>query len=84
MNGRKVDRPSYPLRPGEVVELKQKSKKMALVEEGLARSPARPIFPYLEMDRENLKGKLVSIPERAQIPLEINEGLIMEYYTRYI
>ena len=84
VNGRKVDRPSYPLRPGEVVELKQKSKKMALVEEGLARSPARPIFPYLEMDRENLKGKLVSIPERAQIPLEINEGLIMEHYTRYI
>ena len=40
VNGRKVDRPSYPLRPGEMVELKQKSKKMALVEEGLARSPA--------------------------------------------
>ncbi len=84
VNGRKVDRPSYPLRPGEVVELKQKSKKMTLVEEGLARSPARPICPYLEMDRENLKGKLVSIPEGAQIPLEINEGLIMEHYTRYI
>ena len=84
LNGRKVDRPSYPLRPGEVVELKQKSKKMALVEEGLARSPTRPVFPYLELDRENLKGKLLSIPERAQIPLEINEGLIMEYYTRYI
>jgi ribosomal protein S4 len=36
------------------------------------------------MDRENLKGKLVSIPERAYIPLKINEGLIMEHYTRYI
>jgi small subunit ribosomal protein S4 len=84
VNGRKVDRPSYTLRPGEVVDLKEKSKKLITVEEGLARSPARPIFPYLEVDKENLKGKLTSVPERAQIPLEINEGLIMEHYTRYI
>jgi small subunit ribosomal protein S4 len=84
VNGRKVDRPSYALRPGEVVSIKEKSKKMPLVEEGLARSPARPLFPYLEVDKENLKGKLTSIPERTQIPLEVNEGLIIEHYTRYI
>ncbi len=84
VNGRKVDRPSYALRPGEVVELKEKSKKLIIVEEGLARSPARPILPYLEVDKENLKGKLTSVPERAQIPLEINEALIMEHYTRYM
>ncbi len=84
VNGRKVDRPSYGLRPGEVVELKDKSKKLVIVEEGLARSPARPILPYLEVDKENLKGKLTYVPERAQIPLEINEALIMEHYTRYM
>ena len=84
VNGRKVDRPSNALRPGEVVSLREKSKKMLIVEEGLARSPARPVLPYLEVDRENLKGTLTSIPERAQIPLEINEALIMEHYTRYI
>ena len=84
VNGRKVDRPSYGLRPGEVVSLREKSKKMSIVEEGLARSPARPVLPYLEVDKENLKGKLTSIPERAQIPLEINEGMVMEHYTRYI
>ena len=84
VNGRKVNRPSYAMRPGEVVELRDKSKKMVLVEDGLARSPARPVFPYLEVDKENLKGKLLSLPERAQIPLEINKALIMEHYTRYI
>jgi len=84
VNGRKVDRPSYVLRPGEVVDLKEKSKKLVIVEEGLARSPARPILPYIEVDKENVKGKLISVPERAQIPLEINEGLIMEHYTRYM
>ncbi len=84
VNGRKVDRPSYTLKPGYVVSLKEKSKRMGLVEEGLARSPARPLLPYLEVDKENLKGTLTSIPERAQIPLEINEDLIVEHYTRYI
>jgi len=84
VNGRKVDRPSYAMRPGEMVELREKSKKLLIVEEGLARSPARPVLPYLEVDKENVKGKLTQVPERAQIPLEINEGLIMEHYTRYI
>jgi small subunit ribosomal protein S4 len=81
VNGRKVNRPSYTLRPREVVSLREKSKKILLVEEGLARSPARPVLPYLEVDKENLKGALTSIPQRAQIPLEINEALIMEHYT---
>jgi small subunit ribosomal protein S4 len=84
VNGRKVNRPSCVLRPGEVAELKERSKKMILVKEGLARSPARPVLPYLEADREKVKGKLVSIPDRAQIRLGINEGLIMDHYTRYI
>ncbi len=84
VNGRKVDRPSYALRVGYIVSLREKSKKMLPVEEGLARSPARPLLPYLEVDRENLKGRLTSIPERDQIPLEVNEGLIIEHYTRYL
>jgi small subunit ribosomal protein S4 len=84
VNGRKVDRPSYSLKPGEVVSLKEKSEKMNLVVEGLAGSPARPKLPYLELDQEHLKGRLISVPERSQIPVEINKGLIVEHYTRYL
>jgi small subunit ribosomal protein S4 len=84
VNGRKVDRPSFALRPGEVVSLGEKSKKMLIVEEGLAKSPARPVLPYIQVDKENFKRMLTSIPERGQIPLEINEALIMEHYTRYL
>ncbi|MFB3887629.1 MAG: 30S ribosomal protein S4 [Thermodesulfobacteriota bacterium] len=84
VNGRRVDQPSYSLREGEVVSVREKSKKMDLVEEGLAKSVARPPLLYLEIDKENRKGRLTSIPERAQIPLEINEALVMEHYTRYI
>jgi small subunit ribosomal protein S4 len=67
-----------------VVSLREGSRKLLIVEEGLARSPARPVLPYLEVDRENLRGKLTSIPEGMQIPLEINQALIMEHYTRYL
>jgi small subunit ribosomal protein S4 len=84
VNGRKVDRPSNLLREGDVVSLREKSKKMSLVEEGLAKSRARPELPYLQVDKPNLTGTLTSIPERAQIPLEINEAIIMEHYSRYI
>ena len=84
VNGRKVDRPSYTLRPGEALALKEKTREMLLVEEGLARSPASPVLPYIQVDKENFKGMLTSIPERSQIPLEINKTLIMEHYTRYL
>jgi len=84
VNGRKVNRPSYTLKPGEALSLKERTTKMLPVEEGLAKSPARPVLPYIHVDKENFKGMLTSIPERNQIPLEINEALIMEHYTRYI
>jgi small subunit ribosomal protein S4 len=84
VNGRKVDQPSYSLGEKDEVSVREKSKKMPLVEEGWARSMARPKLSYIEVDRDNLKGTLILIPERAQIPLEINEGIIMEHYSRYI
>jgi len=84
VNGRKVDRPSNLLAQGDVISLREKTKKMLLVEEGLAKSRARPELPYLQVDKTNLTGTLTSVPERARIPLEINEALIMEHYSRYI
>jgi small subunit ribosomal protein S4 len=84
VNGHRVNRPSYPLRERDVVTLKEKSKKMALVEDGLSKSIARPTLPYLEVDREKKQGTLTSIPARENIPVEINEHLITEHYTKHI
>ena len=84
VTGRKVDSPSYLLTEGDTVSLREKSKKLPLVEDALARSLSRPALPYLQVDKENLKGTLTAIPERDQIPLEINEGLVMEHYTKYL
>lgn len=84
VNGRKVDRPSYLLTEGDTVSLREKSKKLPLVEDALSRSLSRPALPYLQVDKENLKGTLAATPEREQIPLEINEGLVMEHYSKYL
>jgi small subunit ribosomal protein S4 len=84
VNGRRASIPSYILKEGDEISVREKSKKMLLIEEGVARSQSRPTVPYVEVDRENMKGRLVSVPERAQIPVEINEGLVMEHYTKYI
>ena len=84
VNGQKVDRPSNLLREGDVVSLREKSEKIPLVEEGLAKSRARPELPYLQVDKTNFTGTLISVPERAQIPLEINEAIIMEHYSQYV
>jgi small subunit ribosomal protein S4 len=84
VNGRKVNVPSYILRQRDEISLREVSKKMALVEEGLARSQARPALSYLQVDKVNLKGVLTALPKREEIPLQINEGLVIEHYTRYL
>lgn len=84
VNDRRISIPSYLVREREEISLAEPSKKMALVEEGLAKSRARPMPSYIALDKENLKGTLASIPTRDQIPLDINEALVMEHYTKYL
>ena len=84
VNGRKVDKPSYSVRKGDAISVKEASKRMHLLEEGMMRSQARPMLSYFEVDQKNLRGTLTEIPSREQIPLPINETLVVEYYAKYI
>ena len=84
VDGTRVDRPSYSVRIEEVISVKEPSKKMSLVQEGLVRSLARPELSYIEVDKKNLRGALIEIPKREEIPLAIEEGLVVEYYAKYI
>jgi len=49
-----------------------------------ARSVARPKLPYLEVDKESLTGTLTHLPARDEMPLDLNEALAVEHYTKYI
>ena len=79
VNGKKVDRPSYRLKPGDVVSLAQKSRDMTAftVPLEVARPPA-----YLELDRDARNVRVREIPEREQIPVQCETSLVIEYYSR--
>jgi small subunit ribosomal protein S4 len=79
VNGQKVDRPSFRLKPGDVVSLADKSKEMVAFTGPLevARPPA-----YLELDREKRSVRIREVPEREQIPIQCETSLVIEFYSR--
>ena len=84
VDGKKVDRPSYRVDTGVVVSLKESSKKIPLVQDALVRSQARPELLYIRVDKKKLFGTLTAIPKREEIPLAVDEGLVVEYYAKFI
>lgn len=80
VNGKKVDRPSYLVQIGDEISLREKSKKLQIVQEALEDRDYLP--EYLSFDEENLSGTYLRYPERSELPSEINESLIVEFYSR--
>ncbi|MEM1118396.1 MAG: S4 domain-containing protein, partial [Bacteroidota bacterium] len=72
--------PSHQLRPGDIVEIRPKSKNLAMVQD--AANVNRRSFPHLEADRDSLKGKFLDFPAREDIPENIKEQLIVELYSK--
>ncbi len=82
VNGRRVNIPSYQVRPGDVVEVREKSRSMARVLEAVSAVDRRGVPAWLELDKENLKGRVVTFPSREDITMPINEQLIVELYSK--
>ena len=80
VNGRKVDIPSYICKPGDVIGLREKSRNLAVVEEALEERNYLP--PYLSFDEDKREGTYVRLPDRSELPPEIQESLIVEFYSR--
>jgi small subunit ribosomal protein S4 len=81
VNGKKIDIPSYVISIGDVVELREKSRKTDLFIDNFNNLSASPLG-YIEKDVENFKATLVREPQREELPIEINEQLIVEYYSK--
>ncbi|MEM9022225.1 MAG: 30S ribosomal protein S4 [Bacteroidota bacterium] len=79
VNGQIVNIPSYQLRPGDVVSVREKSKALEMITNSVAAGTA---FPWLEFNLETLTGTFVAFPEREQIPENIKEQLIVELYSK--
>lgn len=82
VNGRTVNIPSFLLRPGDKITVREKSKKLARIEGALETAGRREQPDWLEFDRENLTGTVKAMPSREAITLPIQEQLIVEFYSR--
>lgn len=82
VNGKRVNIPSYLTSVGDEVVLKEKSGKVAKIQESLEGSSRRGIPRWLEVDRDNVKGKVVALPAREELTMPINERLIVELYSK--
>lgn len=80
VNGHKVDIPSYICKPGDVIEVKEKSKNNKVIVESLEANLNTPAF--VTFDKETKKGTFVRLPERSELNQEINEALVVEFYNR--
>jgi small subunit ribosomal protein S4 len=82
LNGRKVNIPSIQLKAGDVIELREKSRKIASINDSLEAVVRRGIPQWLELDRDTFKGSLKGLPVREDITTPIQEQLIVELYSK--
>lgn len=80
VNGKKVDIPSYTVKPGAVIEVKERSKNMAAINDALEAT--LNTVAYVDVDKDAKKGTYLRLPERSELNSEINELLVVEYYNR--
>lgn len=80
VNERVSSIPSHQLRPGDIVEVRPRSKNLFVIQDAADRG--RRSFPHLEVDRNKLTGKFLDFPEREDIPENIREQLIVELYSK--
>ena len=82
VNGKRVDIPSYRVRPGDVVAVADKAKEMLVIKSALVSNERMQVPAWLEVDIEKLQGNVLALPQRDQIDLDINEQLIVELYSK--
>ncbi|MBF0430672.1 MAG: 30S ribosomal protein S4 [Fibrobacteria bacterium] len=82
INGKQTRTPSQQLKPGVMVSVKEKSKTHPQIIEALTHSQNIQVPEYLEINKVQMSGKLISFPLRGQIPVELNEQLVIELYSK--
>ncbi|PSO55075.1 MAG: 30S ribosomal protein S4 [Cyanobacteria bacterium QH_8_48_120] len=84
VNGRHMDIPSYQCRPGDVISVRERDRSRRLVEQNMEFPGLANLPSHLEFDKNTLTGKVNGIIERDWVALQINELLVVEYYSRKI
>ena len=82
VNGRSVDIPSFLVKPGDTIAIREKSRKMASILTTIEARKGQNAPEWLDVDTDQLSAKVLSIPTRDSIPIPINEQLIVELYSK--
>jgi small subunit ribosomal protein S4 len=82
VNGKLVNIPSYLLRPGDSIQVKEKSKQLKAIHESMKRIKDDMMPQWLQLDKAGMKGTFLTIPDRMDIPFNANEQLIVELYSK--
>jgi small subunit ribosomal protein S4 len=82
VNGTVVDRPSYQLKPGDRVTVRERSRDLLVVEESLKKYGSRGTVPYITVDVNKREGVYLEAPTREMIPVPIEENIIVELYSK--
>jgi small subunit ribosomal protein S4 len=82
VNNKVVNIPSYLLDAGDVIQVREKSKKMEMIHSSMKRMKDTAMLPWLSLDKAAMVGTFLAVPERADIPLNANEQLVVELYSK--
>lgn len=83
VNGKKVNIPSYIVNVGDQLSLGDKSREVELFKDNFQNSFLTS-YPYIEKDEDNFSGRLIRMPEREEVPIEIDDQLVVEFYSKLI
>jgi small subunit ribosomal protein S4 len=82
VNGKKVNIPSFLVKKGDSIEVKEKSKKIAAISDSIEAVVRRGIPQWLELEKENHKGVVTGFPVREDLTMPIQEQLVVELYSK--
>jgi len=82
VNNTKVNIPSYQMKPGDMIKVREKSKKLDLIHDSMRRVQGEGSNPWLRLDKANMEGIYVEAPARDQVHDEYNEQLVVELYSK--
>jgi len=82
VNDKIVNIPSYLLKKGDIVQVKEKSRKLSVFHESLKKVRAENMYAWLNMDKSKLTGEFLYTPQREEIPVNVQENMIVELYSK--
>ena len=82
VNNKKVNIPSYSVKPGDVIRVRDKSRKLDIILDSMKRIKGDLDLPWLELDKAKMTGNVIAVPEREDMQVLVNEQLVVELYSK--